>query len=195
MRDLVVDLARTGLLPCRSLASTRINAAIRHPPDFNVERAAELTNAAAPDCLADFETLEAKLALLPDSPTSKRAKTTMVAPACGVLFVMVRLSYQVGKTAEATMTKSELEALLIELVCLLQEMSGREKVSVDANTKPVLDVPGFDSLNGIEITVEVMDRFKLELDFNNVLIDDDRALTIAQATERLAICLQASVHG
>jgi acyl carrier protein len=93
------------------------------------------------------------------------------------------------------MTKSELEVLLIELVCMLQEMSGRGRFSVDANTKPVLDVPGFDSLNGVEVTVEVMDRLKIELDFNNVLVEDERALTIAQAAERLAMSLPASVHG
>jgi acyl carrier protein len=93
------------------------------------------------------------------------------------------------------MTKSELEVLLIELVCTLQKISGREPVAIDANTKPVLDVPGFDSLNGVEVTVEVTDRLKIETDFNNVLVDDDRALTIAQAAERLAICLSAPVHG
>jgi acyl carrier protein len=93
------------------------------------------------------------------------------------------------------MTNSELEALLIELVCTLQKISGRELVAIDANTKPVLDVPGFDSLNGVEVTVEVMDRLKIETAFNNVLVDDDRALTISQAAERLSICLSASVHG
>jgi acyl carrier protein len=93
------------------------------------------------------------------------------------------------------MTKSELEALLIELVCTLQLMSGREEVAVNASTKPVLDIPGFDSLNGVEVTVEVMDRLKIEVNFNNLLVEDDRALTIAQAAERLAICLPAPVHG
>jgi acyl carrier protein len=87
------------------------------------------------------------------------------------------------------MTKSELELLLIDTVCTLQKLSGREQVPIDADTKPILDVPGFDSLNGVEITVEVMDKLAIETDFNNVLIDDDRALTISEAAERLAVCL------
>jgi len=89
------------------------------------------------------------------------------------------------------MTKSELEVLLIKLVCALQKLSGREQVAIDADTKPILDVPGFDSLNGVEITVEVIDLLKIETDFNNLLIDDDRALTISEAAERLETCLSS----
>ena len=55
------------------------------------------------------------------------------------------------------MNQTELEEMLIEVVCRLQELSGREKVSVTSDTKPVLDMPGFDSLNGVEATVEVLD--------------------------------------
>ena len=90
------------------------------------------------------------------------------------------------------MNQTEIEQMLIDVVCQLQELSGREKVPVTADTKPVLDMPGFDSLNGVEATVEVLDRLKLDLDFNNVFIDEDKkkALTIRQAGARLRGCME-----
>ena len=66
VRDLVVEIARTGLLRAKWTARIHaewINAAIRARPDLNrsrLERAAELMNKAVPDCLvAGFESLEA----------------------------------------------------------------------------------------------------------------------------------------
>lgn len=87
------------------------------------------------------------------------------------------------------MTKTDIEQMLIEAICKIQELSGREKVPVDAKTRPVLDLPDFDSLNGVEITVELMDRLKVDLDFNNVLVEDNTVLTISQAAARLQIYL------
>ena len=73
-RDLVVEIARTGLLRAKWTARIHaewINAAIRARPDLNrsrLERAAELMNKAVPDCLvAGFESLEAGLTSLPDA--------------------------------------------------------------------------------------------------------------------------------
>ena len=74
VRDLVVELARTGLF--RAKWTTRIhaewiNAVIRDRPDLDrsrLERAAELMDRAIPDSLvAGFEQLETGLAALPDS--------------------------------------------------------------------------------------------------------------------------------
>ena len=87
------------------------------------------------------------------------------------------------------MTQMEMEKLLIDLVLKIQKLSGREASPVDGETKPVLDVPGFDSLNGVELTVELQDELKLELEFNNLLVDDDKALTIAEAAARLLACM------
>ena len=83
------------------------------------------------------------------------------------------------------MTQVEMEKMLIDAVSKIQELSGREKVDVTSGTRPVLDMPGFDSLNGVETTVDIFDRLKLDLDFNNVLVDDGKALTVAQAATRL----------
>ena len=73
IRDLAVELARTGLL--RAKWTTRIhaewiNAVIRQRPDIDrarLERAAALMNSGVSDCLVTgFESLEAGLTALPD---------------------------------------------------------------------------------------------------------------------------------
>ena len=87
------------------------------------------------------------------------------------------------------MTKNEIEQLLIQIVCRLQDLSGRERVEVTLGTKPIHDMPGFDSLNGVEATIEIGDELHLEFDFNNVLVADDKALTIEQAADRLLGCM------
>lgn len=89
----------------------------------------------------------------------------------------------------ARMTQAEMEIMIIEVVCKIQDLSGREKVAVTPWTRPVTDVPGFDSLNGVEATVDMLDRLKLELEFNNVLVDDSKALTVAEAATRLLGCM------
>ncbi len=74
VRDLVVELARTGLLRAKWTArihSEWINAAIRDRPELDrsrLERVSQLMDAAVLDCLVTgFETLEAGLTSLPDS--------------------------------------------------------------------------------------------------------------------------------
>ena len=87
------------------------------------------------------------------------------------------------------MKQDEIEGMLIAVVCELQELSGREAIPVSATTRPVLDMPGFDSLNGVEATIDALDRLKLDLDFNNVFVENDKALTIRQAASRLVACM------
>jgi len=74
IRDLAVELARTGLLRARWTARIHaewIDAVIRQRPELErprLRRVAELMNSAVPDCLVDgFELLEAGLTSLPDS--------------------------------------------------------------------------------------------------------------------------------
>ena len=86
------------------------------------------------------------------------------------------------------MTQNEIEKLLVEVVCEIQNLSGRVAVPVSNGTRPVLDMPGFDSLNGVEATVDVVDRLQQNLDFSNVFVDNDRALTIQEAAARLFSC-------
>lgn len=83
------------------------------------------------------------------------------------------------------MGKTEIEILLITIVTNLQEISGREAIPVTRDTDPLEDLPDFDSLNGVEATVDAMEQLELDLDYNNVFVKDDGTLTIAEAAERL----------
>jgi len=83
------------------------------------------------------------------------------------------------------MTHTQIEKLLIEGINKIQILSGREIVSLNAQSSPLLDTPGFDSLNGVEVTVDVIDQLGLQIDFNNVFVDDSKPLTISQAAARL----------
>lgn len=87
------------------------------------------------------------------------------------------------------MTQEDIETMLIRIVRNIQELSGREQVHVTPETRPVLDMPGFDSLNGVEVTVDVLDELKIDVGFNNVLVDEAKALTVAQAAARLLDCM------
>lgn len=87
------------------------------------------------------------------------------------------------------MNQTEIEQMLIEIVCNLQDLSGREKVEVTSHSRPVLDMPGFDSLNGVEATIEALERLGLNLDFTNVFVDNERGLTIQDAATRLSSCM------
>jgi hypothetical protein len=73
VRDLVIELARTGLLRAKWTARIHaewINAAIRNRPELDrarLERASQLMDSAVLDCLVTgFEPLEAGLTSLPD---------------------------------------------------------------------------------------------------------------------------------
>ena len=74
IRDLAVELARTGLLRAKWTARIHaewINAVIRRRPELErtrLERVAELMNSAVPDCLVTgFESLEAGLTSIRDA--------------------------------------------------------------------------------------------------------------------------------
>ena len=90
-----------------------------------------------------------------------------------------------------SMTQNEIETLLITLILEIQKASGRPLADLNPDSCPLLDVPGFDSLNGVEVTVDILDKLKLDLEFNNVLVDKDKPLTIKDAAARLVQCLVA----
>lgn len=87
------------------------------------------------------------------------------------------------------MNQIEIEKILIDIVCNIQELSGREKVEISTGTRPLEDIPGFDSLNCVEATIDAIDRLDKNLDFNNIFFDDNKALTIQQAALRFVSCI------
>ncbi len=86
------------------------------------------------------------------------------------------------------MTRQQAEAAVIEVVAEIQEMSGRECLDIGAKTKPIGDVPGFDSLNAFEATVAVAARLRMDIPNEaNIFINDagDAALSVREIAGRL----------
>ncbi|WP_150575728.1 acyl carrier protein [Pandoraea aquatica] len=76
--------------------------------------------------------------------------------------------------------------MLIEAVSNIQKVSGREETDVTADTVPLDDLPGFDSLNGVEITVDVMEQLELPLEANNIFVSDEKPLSIRDVAKMLS---------
>lgn len=83
------------------------------------------------------------------------------------------------------MNKEEIEQMLINVVRELQELSGREMAEISVGTRPTEDIPGFDSLNCVEATIDAASRLGKEVNFNNIFFDDNKALSIQEAAVRL----------
>lgn len=86
------------------------------------------------------------------------------------------------------MTRKQAEAAVIGAIAEIQEMSGRECLDICEKTVPISDVPGFDSLNGLEATVEIAARLKMEIpNETNIFTNEtgDRALSVCEIGDRL----------
>ena len=89
------------------------------------------------------------------------------------------------------MYKKEIRAAVIGVVREIQEMSGRELTSVTPETRPVGDLPGFDSLNGIEGTIMLSERLGISIPLDvNVFLNEqgDRVLAVEEICERV-VCI------
>jgi acyl carrier protein len=84
------------------------------------------------------------------------------------------------------MDREELKKLIIELVITIQNMSGRSMPSnVTEKTVPIGGLLGFDSLNGLELTM--MLPAEVQWPEKNLCVSDDgrKALSIEEIVERL----------
>ena len=99
------------------------------------------------------------------------------------------------------MTRQEAEAALVSVIGEIQEMSGRESLEIGTKTKPIGDVPGFDSLNGLEATVGVAARLRMDIPNEaNIFINKagDTALSVEEIAGRIMEIAQSSegaTHG
>jgi acyl carrier protein len=90
------------------------------------------------------------------------------------------------------MTPAEAQELLIRVVQTIQRLSGREEVDVTADTRPVTQMPGFDSLNGVEATMDISEELEIEFEFNDIFVDERKSLSIKEAADRLLAALQVN---
>jgi acyl carrier protein len=84
------------------------------------------------------------------------------------------------------MTQLEIEELLIKSVMQLQELSGRSPATITPDSVPLEELEDFDSLNGVEVTVDIFEQIELEIEFNNIFVLDDKPLSIRDAAARIS---------
>ncbi len=85
------------------------------------------------------------------------------------------------------MNRESVMQQVVRAVVQVQEASGRAVGGIGADTRPIGDAAGFDSLNGVEVTVTLSQSLGHELPDDNLFVSEDgrRALTIAEIADNL----------
>lgn len=93
------------------------------------------------------------------------------------------------------MNLEQAQKVIIEVLGEIQTISGRILTPMSSTTCPVGDLPGFDSLNGIEATLQISEKLGYDFPSDNLLVDDTghRALTISKVAERVCQLMEAQV--
>lgn len=85
------------------------------------------------------------------------------------------------------MERQELTGAVAKAVAEIQRYSGRPVGALDGRTRPIGDLEGFDSQNGLEVAALLEARLGLTIDYNPLVSEDGRkALRIEEAVNRLA---------
>ncbi len=94
------------------------------------------------------------------------------------------------------MNTDRLRDEVIRAIRDVQERSGRACETLEDHDKPIGALDGFDSLNALEVTVDLESRLGLDLHGQNLLINDEgtRALSIAEVVARIAEHQSASTE-
>ena len=86
------------------------------------------------------------------------------------------------------MIKSDIEKAIVGALAEIQAISGRELAEIEGTTRPIGDLPGFDSLNGVEATIEIGVRLGFEVPPDvNLFIEKNRhvAATVNDIVDRV----------
>lgn len=79
----------------------------------------------------------------------------------------------------------EVKKILCETVCEIQDLSGR---SIPSNfcesTVPIGELEGFDSLNAVEVAVQLSEKFNCSIDSNPFILGGN-PLTIEQIAQKI----------
>lgn len=84
------------------------------------------------------------------------------------------------------MTRTDVEALVLQVLTAIQERTNLVPTPVDNTTCPLRDLPNFDSLLALEASVELEGELGCESE-ENLFFDDQtkRPLRVAEIVERL----------
>lgn len=84
------------------------------------------------------------------------------------------------------MTRNEMRAEVIAAITELQEVSGRSAHGINNQTRPIGDLSGFDSLNGIELAISISSRLGVEVDEKIILSPDQgKSPSVAVIADRI----------
>ena len=94
------------------------------------------------------------------------------------------------------MNRVEVVNLLLGVLVTIQQNSGRTAILIHENTYPIGDLDGFDSLNGVEATVELIHRLGIEISGASVFVNEfgTKALSVSEVAERLSAALAIKDH-
>jgi len=84
------------------------------------------------------------------------------------------------------MDRDEALKMVCHAIAEIQEQSGRGVDSITEQSRPFVDVDGFDSLNGEEVTALLLEDLSFGPDFNPFTPLDNGDLTIGEIADRLA---------
>jgi hypothetical protein len=85
------------------------------------------------------------------------------------------------------MSRDEALQMVCHAISQIQEQSGRKVDVLNEHSRPFVDVDGFDSLNGEEVTALLLEDLSFGPDFNPFTPADDGDLTIGEIADRLAV--------
>ena len=82
-------------------------------------------------------------------------------------------------------TIAEIQRLVVTKICEIQELSGRPIPEIIEDTlKPINGFEGFDSLNAIEVTVQLSETLGCEIK-GNPFVEERKALSLEVIAKRL----------
>jgi hypothetical protein len=88
----------------------------------------------------------------------------------------------------------KIRAHLIESLLEVQRQSGREVPSLGDDSVPFDDLPGFDSINGVEAEVLLSERLAVDLKHLPFLDEGDRHLTVGEIARAVAAEIGAQLQ-
>ena len=85
------------------------------------------------------------------------------------------------------MDKDDVVRVITKVLTELQELSGQKPSAISGNTCPIGDLDAFDSLNGVEATIELSDRLGFELPGVNAFANEEgtKALTVLEVAANI----------
>jgi acyl carrier protein len=93
------------------------------------------------------------------------------------------------------MNRKKIYDLVVKTLEFIQELSGQEKVDINEDTIPIGQLPGFDSMNGVEFSMEISKHIPMEKIVRLCVSDDGKkALSVRQIIDRL-VKLWDTTHG